>query len=264
VYLLRCRDGSLYAGATNDLIRRLARHAAGKGAAYTRARLPIALAYVEPAGDRSTALRREAALKRLGRNHKLALAAAWTPPPPACSDEGMSRRYVAFLGGINVGGHRVAMDRLKAEFEAAGLAGVWTFIASGNVAFEGAEDPPALETRLEAHLAQQLGYPVPTFVRPAEAVVDVVGREPFGALGAGDTHLIGFLRAKPSAAARRTAEALSNGTDTLIVQGAELHWRIRGKVLDSSLGAAVVGKALGQPLTTRNMNSLRKLAAKLA
>ncbi len=76
VYLLRCRDGSLYAGATNDLVARVARHAAGRGARYTRSRLPVALVYDEPARDRGTALRREAALKRLTRAQKLALVAA--------------------------------------------------------------------------------------------------------------------------------------------------------------------------------------------
>jgi putative endonuclease len=75
VYFLRCGDGSLYAGATNDLARRLARHAAGKGGRYTRSRLPVALAYSEPARGRSAALRREAALKRLSRAAKLELIA---------------------------------------------------------------------------------------------------------------------------------------------------------------------------------------------
>jgi putative endonuclease len=73
VYVLRCRDGSLYTGATNDVARRLARHAAGEGARYTRARLPVVLVYSERAGDRSAALRREAAVKRLSRAEKLAL-----------------------------------------------------------------------------------------------------------------------------------------------------------------------------------------------
>jgi putative endonuclease len=73
VYVLRCRDGTLYTGATNDVVRRLARHAAGDGARYTRARLPVVLVYSERAGDRSAALRREAALKRLTRAEKLAL-----------------------------------------------------------------------------------------------------------------------------------------------------------------------------------------------
>ncbi|WP_242344464.1 GIY-YIG nuclease family protein [Anaeromyxobacter terrae] len=76
VYVLRCGDGSLYTGATNDVERRVARHAAGEGARYTRARLPVVLVYSERAGDRSAALRREAALKRLTRTEKLALVAA--------------------------------------------------------------------------------------------------------------------------------------------------------------------------------------------
>ncbi len=73
MYLLRCCDGSLYAGATSDLARRLAAHARGKGARYTRSRLPVALAWSARAKDRSAALRREAALKRLSRAEKLEL-----------------------------------------------------------------------------------------------------------------------------------------------------------------------------------------------
>lgn len=76
VYVLRCRDGSLYTGATNDLDRRLARHAAGLGARYTRSRLPVRLVHVERASDRSAALRREAAVKKLPRTAKLALVEA--------------------------------------------------------------------------------------------------------------------------------------------------------------------------------------------
>lgn len=73
VYMLRCRDGSLYTGATNNLEQRLARHQRGKGAAYTRSRLPVRLVYREAAEDRSAALRREAALKNLSRPEKLTL-----------------------------------------------------------------------------------------------------------------------------------------------------------------------------------------------
>lgn len=76
VYLLRCADGSLYGGATNRLEERVARHNEGKGAAYTRSRLPVELVWSEPAADRSAALRREAAIKRLRRQEKLALIAA--------------------------------------------------------------------------------------------------------------------------------------------------------------------------------------------
>lgn len=71
--MLRCRDGTLYTGATNNLERRVATHEKGRGAAYTRARLPVVLVWSEPAVDRSAALRREAALKRLTRAEKLRL-----------------------------------------------------------------------------------------------------------------------------------------------------------------------------------------------
>jgi len=74
VYLLRCADGTLYAGITTDLDRRLAAHNAGAGARYTRARRPVELIHAEPATDRAEASRREAAIKKLPRMAKLALA----------------------------------------------------------------------------------------------------------------------------------------------------------------------------------------------
>src|SRR5262245_52796873 len=78
VYLLRCADGTLYCGVTNDVPRRLVAHARGR-VKYTRGRLPVELAYVEPAGDRGQALKREIAWKRLRRSEKLArLSAAET------------------------------------------------------------------------------------------------------------------------------------------------------------------------------------------
>ena len=73
VYLLRCGDGTLYAGITNDLDKRLAAHRAGKGARYTRGRGPLRLVHSEPAGTKSAALKREHALKQLHRGQKLAL-----------------------------------------------------------------------------------------------------------------------------------------------------------------------------------------------
>ena len=70
VYLLRCADDTLYCGCTNDLGRRLAAHARGR-VKYTRGRLPVALAHVEPVADKSAALKREHEWKRLPRAEKL-------------------------------------------------------------------------------------------------------------------------------------------------------------------------------------------------
>lgn len=76
VYMLRCGDGSLYTGCTDDVERRLAVHNSGKGAKYTRSRLPVTLVYREVVADKSAALRREAAIKALPRSKKLALLEA--------------------------------------------------------------------------------------------------------------------------------------------------------------------------------------------
>ncbi|MBS2022725.1 MAG: GIY-YIG nuclease family protein [Deltaproteobacteria bacterium] len=73
VYLLRCGDGSLYCGTTNDLARRFAAHCDGKGARYTRGRGPLSVVYVERAADRGAALSREWAIKALDRVEKEAL-----------------------------------------------------------------------------------------------------------------------------------------------------------------------------------------------
>lgn len=73
VYMLRCGDGTLYTGITDDIPRRLAAHRAGKGAKYTRGRGPLELVYQEQVPDKSAALRREYQIKRLPKQEKEAL-----------------------------------------------------------------------------------------------------------------------------------------------------------------------------------------------
>ena len=75
VYLVRCRDGTYYAGATNDLQQRLMAHNAGRGAKYVRGRRPVRLVYVSAHRDYQSALRAEHALKTLTRKAKKALVA---------------------------------------------------------------------------------------------------------------------------------------------------------------------------------------------
>lgn len=77
VYVLRCGDGTLYTGVTDDVARRLERHRSGRGAKYTRGRGPLTLVYQEELPDKSAALRREYAIKRMSRADKLALCRAY-------------------------------------------------------------------------------------------------------------------------------------------------------------------------------------------
>ena len=73
VYMVECRDGTLYTGIARDAERRAAVHNSGRGAKYTRARLPVVLRYRETQPDKAAALRREAAIKKLRRGDKLRL-----------------------------------------------------------------------------------------------------------------------------------------------------------------------------------------------
>jgi predicted GIY-YIG superfamily endonuclease len=73
VYILRCGDDTLYTGSTDNIERRLAAHQSGKGAKYTRSRGPLTLVYQEELPDKSAALKREAAIKKLTRPQKLQL-----------------------------------------------------------------------------------------------------------------------------------------------------------------------------------------------
>lgn len=74
-YILRCADDTLYCGISNDLEKRLAAHNAGAGAKYTRTRTPVVIVYHESCDDRSTASKRELAIKKLSREQKLRLIA---------------------------------------------------------------------------------------------------------------------------------------------------------------------------------------------
>lgn len=73
LYILRCKDGSLYTGITTDVEKRLEVHRSGKGAKYTRGRSPLELVYSEECGDHSAALKRELQIKALPREKKLEL-----------------------------------------------------------------------------------------------------------------------------------------------------------------------------------------------
>lgn len=168
-------------------------------------------------------------------------------------------RYVAFLGGINVGGHRVSMAELRARFAELGFDDVSTYIASGNVVFS--TRARQLEPTIEAHLEQALGYQVPTFVRTAADVTALAGASPFGDVPG--TVAVGFLRQAPPKAVAREVAALGTDADTLEVIGTELWWHLPNGFSGSLLAPKALERAGLGPLTTRNLNTVRKLAARL-
>jgi uncharacterized protein (DUF1697 family) len=176
-------------------------------------------------------------------------------------------RYVAFLRAINVGGHIVKMDRLRAEFEALGFSDVETFIASGNVLFTAAsKSGPALEKRIATHLAKVLGYGVETFIRTEAEIARIAACEPFAAAMRKPYHAcyISFLPGAPDAAACRAAAALSSKDDDVQVRDRELYWLSRKPFGASPLSGGVLERTLGMPGTIRNVTTVKKIAAKCA
>ena len=114
VYLARCGDGTLYTGVTTDLEARERAHNAGRGAAYTRSRLPVAIVHSEAAADRGAALRRELAIKRLTRRDKEALA---TGAEAATRFEGFSPQALRFLRRLERNNRREWFERQRPIYE---------------------------------------------------------------------------------------------------------------------------------------------------
>ena len=179
----------------------------------------------------------------------------------------MAIRYVAFLRGINVGGHNVKKAGFVAPFEAAGFTGVETFIASGNViATTGTRlKPAAVESALERELRAALGFDVATFLRTDAEVAAVASYEPFPGVERDDMHAVHvtFLRTAADKALRETLLAASNEEDRFAFEGREFFWLRHGRMTDTTLTPAVVRLlSVGGEATARNMTTIRKLAAK--
>jgi uncharacterized protein (DUF1697 family) len=176
----------------------------------------------------------------------------------------MPQRYVAFLRAINVGGRTVKMDHLRELFSALKLRNVETFIASGNVLFDApASDVGALEAKIEKHLEKALGYDVPTFLRTPEELRALAEHDAFpDSTGKEHARYVGFLKAKPPAAALASLAALGDPQHLFQVIDREVHWLARVSMADSKISNISFDKALKMPVTFRNITTIRKLAAK--
>ena len=175
-----------------------------------------------------------------------------------------SRKFIAFLRAINVGGHIVKMDRLRQLFEALGCGNVETFIASGNVIFDSpAKDVRKLELQIEGHLKESLGYAVTTFLRTPEEVAQVAAYRPFSE-APDSTLYVGFLAAAPSPEAQAKLAACRTPIDEFQVHGREVYWLCHKKFSESLFSGAKLEKALGMATTLRNVSTVSKLAAKYA
>lgn len=171
---------------------------------------------------------------------------------------------IGFLRAVNLGKRKVEMVRLKAVAEGLGHGDVWTYINSGNVVFDASGSRANLEQAMEKALEAEFGFECTTFVRTATELQKTLAATPFE-VAAGDTHFVTFLKKAPPAADAKALEGLSNDFDTLVVQGADVHWLMHGTSIQSKLVGRDWARILG-PLssTSRNVTMLRKLSDKIA
>ena len=174
----------------------------------------------------------------------------------------MTRR-VAFLRAVNVGKRRVSNARLVEVVEGLGDREVWPFINSGNVVFDIEGPRRSVEQDLEKAFENEFGFEVTTFVRTPAQLRHALDLKPF-TVSAGDTYLITFLKSPATAGQRADLQALSNDFDTLVVDGAEVHWRMRGRSSGTTLPTKAWENVIGRHRSTsRNTTMLRKLLDKI-
>lgn len=173
-------------------------------------------------------------------------------------------KHIALLRGINVGGHhKVPMAELRKAMEHLGFSKVVTLLNTGNIIFE-AQETTNLETKIETHLQNIFGFPIPVMLKDFEEISAMAQSNPFKTVEVTETIrlYVSFLKNEPKN--QLTLPYLSKDESFQIIE-------VRGKtifsVLDLSKGKTVKGmddleKNFGKEITTRNWNTIIKLIQK--
>ena len=172
-------------------------------------------------------------------------------------------KFVAFLRGINVGGHKpVRMDDLANVFVSIGLKNVTTYIQSGNVIFETTRtNRDALTKKIEEALDRLLGYQVKVFLRTADELETLVRLDPFKNVktGADAKPYVTFLAEAPGREVKVPLMSLQGDVEIIRISGCDvlsLSRRIKGR---SGYPNNFIEKEFGLPATTRNWATVTKV-----
>ena len=172
-------------------------------------------------------------------------------------------RYIAFLRAINVGGNNVVkMDRLRKLFEGEGFTKVETFIASGNVIFDGAGKADGVERAIETMLKDALGYEVSTFVRSGAELRALAAHDAFApaAVARATRFSVAFLAKPLDTTGKKALMALRSRDEDFHVHGREIYWLSQVMQSESEISNGVFEKTLGQRSTVRGISTVRKMA----
>lgn len=183
-------------------------------------------------------------------------------------ETGTMNEYLAFLRGINVGGHgTVTMEDLRQAFSLAGCKNVRTYIQSGNVIFNSSEaKQDALSRKIEKTLKNELGLETLVLIRTSEEIIKLAKQDPFkdALAGADVKRYVTFLYERPQSAPKLPMVSPKEGLELFSIKNLEafiISRQVRGKY---GFPNNFVEKELGVPATTRNWNTVGKILALLS
>lgn len=171
--------------------------------------------------------------------------------------------YVAFLLGINVGKRKVKMAKLKEVMESSGFENVHTLLASGNVVFESSDDSKSLTKKLDILLTNKFGFPIKNIVRSMDEIKRLVGSQPFKQIKiTSDIRCyITFLSEPHKSSIKIPYQSLEKDFRILSVTDTEV---VSVLTLSEKWGTTdamqILGKEFGRNITTRNWNTIQKIA----
>ena len=171
-------------------------------------------------------------------------------------------RYVALLRSVNVAGHgRIAMNELRASFDALGYTGVTTYIQTGNVLFTtGSKSESGIAAAIEQRLAEDFGDSPAVLVRSVPDLLRIGTASPYAKAGANPSrHHVTFLATRPSKAALDALALPQSGRDELVVDGKEVYVHTPDGYAQTKYTGTFLERRLGVVSTTRNWNTVTKL-----
>ena len=173
-------------------------------------------------------------------------------------------RFVAFLRAVNVGKRRVAMATARNVMAELGYDEVGSYVNSGNLLFTATGNPSDHEAAIRSAMEDEFGFELTTFVRTAQQAKALATAKPFGVIASGHTHFALLTLTPLTATEKKAVEALSNDHDEVVVLGRDVHWLIRSRSPETTLGRRRWLQALpDNPTTARNTTMLARLAEKL-
>jgi uncharacterized protein (DUF1697 family) len=176
----------------------------------------------------------------------------------------MMTRLVAFLRGINVGGHIVKKETLQKAFTSLGFQDIFTYKQSGNVIFEaGSGNPEEIRKKIEIKLQDTLGYKIAVFVRSILKLSEIIDSEPFKAKNKECTsYLVTFLASTPENFPIELPTTIPKSTAQVISQkDAEVFSETHGGG-EGALPNPFIESKLKVKATTRNINIIREIVKK--